>query len=109
MGFSPADFRKGIIMKYGLSGSFTAKKDKGDELASILEEAANLMKNAEGCVVYIVGQQSDNKDIVHVFETWDSKEAHDNSLHIEGVRELIGKAMPLIEGKPSGTEIDISS
>jgi quinol monooxygenase YgiN len=96
-------------MKYGLSGSFTAKKNKGGELASILEEAANLMKDAEGCVVYIVGQQSDNKDVIHVFEVWDSKEAHDSSLHIEGVRELIGKAMPLIEGKPSGVEIDIAS
>lgn len=95
-------------MKYGLSGSFTAKKNKGDELASILEEAAYLMKDAEGCVVYIVGQQSDNKDVIHVFEVWDSKEAHDNSLHIDGVRELIGKAMPLIDGKPRGVEIDIT-
>lgn len=95
-------------MKYGLSGSFSAKKGKGDELASILEEAANLMKTAKGCMIYIVGQQSDNKDVVHVFEVWDSKEDHDDSLHIDGVRELIGKAMPLIEGKPSGVEIDIA-
>lgn len=95
-------------MKYGLSGSFSAKKGKGDELTSILEEAANLMKTAKGCMIYIVGQQSDNKDVVHVFEVWDSKEDHDDSLHIDGVRELIGKAMPLIEGKPNGTEIDIA-
>jgi len=95
-------------MKYGLSGSFTAKEGKGDELNSILEDAANLMKTAKGCMIYIVGQQSDNKDIVHVFEVWDSKEDHDNSLSIDGVRELIGKAMPLIEGKPNGVEIDIA-
>jgi len=94
-------------MKYGLSGSFTAVEGKGNELASILEDAANLMKNAKGCLVYIVGQQSDNQDIIHVFEVWDSKEDHDNSLNIDGVRELIGKAMPFIEGKPSGIEIDI--
>lgn len=95
-------------MKYGLSGSFSAKKGKGDELASILEEAANLMKTAKGCMIYIVGQQSDNKDVVHVFEVWDSKEDHDDSLHIDGVRELIGKAMPIIDGKPNGIEIDIA-
>lgn len=94
-------------MKYGLSGSFTAKNKKGDELAAILEEAAELMKTAKGCLIYVVGQQSDNKDIIHVFEVWDSKEDHDNSLSIVGVRELIGKAMPIIEGKPSGVEIDI--
>jgi len=95
-------------MKYGLSGSFSAKKGKGDELASILEEAANLMKTAKGCLIYVVGQQSDNKDVIHVFEVWDSKEDHDNSLSIEGVRELIGKAMPIIDGKPNGLEIDIN-
>lgn len=95
-------------MKYGLSGSFTAIEGKGDELAAILSEAANLMKTAKGCLIYVVGQQSDNKDVIHVFEVWDSKEDHDNSLSIEGVRELIGKAMPLIEGKPSGVEIDIA-
>lgn len=95
-------------MKYGLSGNFTAKKGKGDELTSILENAASLMKGAKGCLVYIVGQQSDNKDIVHVFEVWDSKQDHDDSLNVEGVRELIGKAMPIIEGKPNGIEIDIT-
>tara|TARA_R110002124_G_scaffold194258_1_gene361355 strand:- start:10196 stop:10489 length:294 start_codon:yes stop_codon:yes gene_type:complete len=95
-------------MKYGLSGSFTAKEGKGDELTSILEDAASLMKDAEGCIIYIVGQQSENRDIVHVFEVWDSKEDHDNSLSVDGVKELIGKAMPLIDGKTSGVEIDIA-
>lgn len=95
-------------MKYGLSGNFTAKVGKGDELAVILEEAANMMKTAKGCLIYVVGQQSDNQDIIHVFEIWDSKEDHDNSLSIAGVRELIGKAMPIIDGKPNGVEIDIA-
>ncbi len=94
-------------MKYGLTGTFTAKKGSGDELAGILKEAADLMKTTDGCLIYIVGQQLDNKDIIHVQEVWESKEDHDNSLSISGVRELIGKAMPLIEGKPEGIEIDI--
>ncbi len=94
-------------MKYGLVGSFTALTGKGNELTSILSEAANLMKKAQGCHLYIVGQQSNNKDIIHVQEVWDSKKDHDDSLGIDGVRELIGKAMPLIDGKPDGTEIDI--
>ncbi len=94
-------------MKYGLTGTFTAKKGSGDDLASILKEAAGLMKTAKGCLIYIVGQQSDDKDIIHVHEVWESKEDHDNSLNIDGVRELIGKAMPLIDGKPEGVEIDI--
>jgi len=94
-------------MKYGLSGNFKAKKGTGGELLAILEDAANLMKDAEGCVVYIVGQQSDNQDIIHVFEVWDSKEDHDKSLHVVGVRELIAKAMLFFDGQPTGVDIDI--
>lgn len=97
-----------LNMKYGLSGNFIAQKGKGDELASILEEAADLMKTAKGCIIYVVGQQSDDANTIHVFEVWDSKEDHDNSLHIAGVRELIGRAMPFIQGKPKGIEIDIA-
>ncbi len=94
-------------MKYGLTGTFTAITGKGNELAAILKEAADLMKSAKGCRIYIVGQQADNTDIIHVQEVWDSKEDHDASLGIEGVKELIGRAMPLIDGKPESTPIDI--
>ena len=38
----------------------------------------------------------------------DSKEEHDNSLKVDGVRELIMKAMPLLDGQPTkGQEIEI--
>lgn len=36
------------------------------------------------------------------------KEEHDNSLKIDGVRELIMKAMPLLDGQPTkGQEIEL--
>ncbi|MBO6523696.1 MAG: antibiotic biosynthesis monooxygenase [Balneolaceae bacterium] len=94
-------------MKYGLQGSFTAKVGKGDELVAILAEAAELMKGAKGCHIYVVGQEAQNADVICVSEVWESKEDHDNSLNIPGVRELIGKAMPIIDGKPESFEVDI--
>lgn len=94
-------------MKYGLQGKLFAQSGKGDELASILVEAAELMKSAKGCHIYVVGQQVDEKDTICISEVWDSKEAHDESLNLPGVKELIGKAMPILEGQPESFEVDI--
>lgn len=94
-------------MKYGLTGKFFAAKGKGDELAAILMEAAKLMKPAEGCFMYVVGQETDNPDTICISEVWKSKEHHDASLHMEGVAELIGRARPLMDGRPESTSVDV--
>lgn len=94
-------------MKYGLTGKFFAAEGKGDELAAILMEAANLMKSADGCCIYVVGQDAGNPDTICISEVWESKELHDASLHIEGVAELIGRARPLMEGRPESTSVDV--
>ena len=94
-------------MKYGLQGKLFAQKGKGDELASILCEAAELIKAAKGCHIYVVGLQSDDKDTICITEVWDSKADHDQSLNLPGVKELIGKARPIMQGKPDSFEIDI--
>ena len=44
------------------------------------------------------------KHAIWVSEIWDSKEDHDNSLKVKGVMELIGQAMPLLDGKPEKGE-----
>jgi hypothetical protein len=45
---------------------------------------------------------------VWVTEVWDSKEDDDNSLHVEGVRALISRAMPLLAGQPEkGQELEV--
>ncbi|MEQ9310779.1 MAG: putative quinol monooxygenase [Balneolaceae bacterium] len=99
--------KKIYSMKYGLQGKLFAQSGKGNELASILVEAAELMKSAKGCHIYIVGQQAENKHTVCISEVWDSKEAHNESLNLPGVRELIGRAMPILEGQPESFEVDI--
>ena len=94
--------------KYGLHGKIKALAGKGDNLASILLEAANLVATAQGCRLYLVSRDSQDADAVWVTEVWDSKEDHDNSLKVEGVRELIGRAMPILDGTPEkGQELEV--
>ena len=93
--------------KYGLQGKFKTQKGKRDELVSILLQAARLISTAKGCHHYIIYKDIKDEDSVFVSEIWDTKEDHDNSLKIEGCMELISKAMPLIDGKPEGTALEV--
>src|SRR5690606_30416098 len=94
--------------KYLLQGKFTAQTGMADELAGILIEAAHLVSTAQGCQLYIVSRDPEETNVVYVTEIWDTKEDHDNSLQINGVRNLIMKAMPMIDGRPEkGQELEI--
>jgi quinol monooxygenase YgiN len=94
--------------KYGLYGKLIAKKGSGEKLASILLEAAEIVSQADGCYLYLVSANKINQDEIWVTEVWDSKDAHDNSLNLSGVKELISKAIPLLEGLPEkGIELNI--
>lgn len=94
--------------KYGLHGKLTATEGNGDKLASILLEASKLVSTAKGCHLYIISRDKVDKNSVWITEVWESKEDHDNSLHEEGVKELIGQAMPILNGKPEkGQELEI--
>lgn len=91
---------------YLLQGKLTAKDGHKDELANILIEASKLISKAEGSKLYIVGKSEEENNDIYVTEMWNSKEDHDNSLNFEGVRDLIMKAMPILEGQPQkGNEI----
>ena len=95
-------------MKYLLHGRLTAKKGQGNELADILIEASNLIKTAKGCNLYVVSNDGNVENDVWVTEIWDSKEDHDNSLNVPGVKELIGRAMPVLEDMPEkGQELQL--
>jgi quinol monooxygenase YgiN len=96
-----------MMNKYGLYGKLQAKTGKGPDLNELLLEAAKLMETEKGCLFYIVSRNSDTPDAVYVIEVWDNKEAHDESLKLPRVRELITRAMPLIDGKPEGITLEV--
>jgi quinol monooxygenase YgiN len=94
--------------KYGLHGKLKATEGKGDELASILLKASKLVSTAKGCHIYIVSKDMEDQDSIWITEVWDSKQDHDNSLKVEGVRELISQAMPILAGPPQkGLELEV--
>ena len=94
--------------KYLLYGKLTAKQGHRDELASILIAASKLVSTAKGCKLYVIGLDKEDINSVYVTEIWDSKEDHDNSLNLKGVKELITKAIPILDGKPlAGQELDL--
>lgn len=94
--------------RYGLHGHLQAKEGKNEELAAILIKASELVSTAKGCKLYVIASDGTKPNTIWITEIWDSKEDHDNSLQVSGVRELIGTAMPLIDGKPElGQELSI--
>lgn len=96
------------MKKYLLHGKLTAKQGLRKELAAILVDASKLVATANGCGLYVIGFDDNDERSVFITEIWDTKEDHDNSLKVDGVRELIMKAMPLLDGQPSkGQEIEL--
>ena len=93
---------------YLLHGKLAAKPGHADELTGILLEASELVSDAKGCKLYVIGKDAAERNAVYVTEIWDSKEDHDNSLKHDHVRALISRAMPILDGAPSkGQELEI--
>lgn len=93
---------------YLLQGKLTAKDGHSEQLANLLLQASELVSGAKGCQMYVVGKQADDPHAVYVTEIWDTKADHDNSLNDPGVKELIMKAIPILDGQPRKLhELDI--
>jgi quinol monooxygenase YgiN len=80
---------------YGLIGSFKAQAGKRDELIALMLAGTGGMP---GCLSYVVAADPADADVVWVTEVWTDKAAHEGSLQLAQVKEVIAKAMPLIAG-----------
>jgi len=79
---------------YAYIGKFTATPGNQQALADRLLIAAERMTDVEGCLQYFIYTGDDES--VWVSEIWRTKDDHDASLEIPGVREFIRETMPLI-------------
>lgn len=94
--------------RYLLHGKLTAVAGQQEAMAEILIEASQLLSKVKGCKLYTISKEASEPNSLYVTEIWDSKEDHDLSLKEEGVKALIMKAMPLLDGPPSkGQELAI--
>lgn len=80
---------------YGLIGSFKAQSGKRDELIALMLSSTGEMP---GCLSYIVAADPADADVIWVTEVWTDKASHEGSLSLPQVKDVIGKAMPLIAG-----------
>ncbi|WP_314060838.1 antibiotic biosynthesis monooxygenase [uncultured Vagococcus sp.] len=83
--------------KYSKYGKLTALDGHGKTLLSLLLEASEELKAVASCDCYIVGMNEEEPNAVYVFEVWENKAAHEASLTLDVVRNLIGQAMPILD------------
>lgn len=78
---------------YGLIGKIVCVHGQRDALSAILlAEVSGL----PGCLSYVVAEDAGDPDAIWVTEVWDSRESHQASLSLPGVREAIERGRPLI-------------
>lgn len=85
---------------HALYTQFKALPTKGGILAAILQRACAIVSEARGCQLYIINREVSNEDNIWVTELWDTAEDHAISLTLDGCKELIAEAMPLLAGRP---------
>jgi quinol monooxygenase YgiN len=90
------DNGEGAAMTFGLCGKIVATPGDGETLAGHLLDAAHALQDVEDCQMYLVNRVPDEPDAVWVVEVWDSGEAHQASLQLPAVQELIARARPII-------------
>lgn len=93
---------------YAMTGKLKAQDGKRPELVNILTRAAQLVSGMTGCRMYIVSEDVADENAVWVFEMWDDKSSHDDSLKDERVRALFGEARPILSGAPEGAELRVA-
>jgi quinol monooxygenase YgiN len=87
---------------YGSHGKFNAKPGERDNLVQYMLQAAESVRSLEGCLLYVVYTAPSDPHGVYITEVWTSKEAHEESLKLEGVRALISQVLPILDGPPEG-------
>ena len=93
-------------MSYGLFGKIVATPGQGDTLAGFLLEAAAGLDDVEGCHLYVVNRDLADPDAVWVMEVWDDADAHQASLQLPAVQELIARARPVIASMGERYELE---
>ncbi len=87
-----------MMDRFGLYGKITVIDGARDTLVEILLEAAESMKDLDGCEIYLVNTSEDEPNAVLVYEVWSNEDAHKASLSLEVIQLLIKRATPIMIG-----------
>ncbi|MDP2260985.1 MAG: putative quinol monooxygenase [Caulobacter sp.] len=81
--------------KYGLLGKLIAAPGKRDALIGYLGEGAGQMP---GNILYVLSTSPTEPDAVWIYEVWETKQHHADSLKLPSVQAAIARARPIIAG-----------
>lgn len=84
--------------RFAMYGKVIAKPGQRDAMVELLLEAARLLTPLPGCELYIVNIEPSDPYAIWVTELWRSEADHDDSLKLDSVKALIGKARLLVAG-----------
>lgn len=90
---------------FGLVGTLTAVEGQGEELEGHLLKASRELERVSSCQLYLVSRVPGDPDVVHVVEVWDDEDAHQASLELEPIQELIRAARPIITAMGDRVEL----
>ncbi len=79
---------------------FTALPGRGDELAQLLLQAADSLRDTAGCELYVINRAQGNPDQIWVTELWLSQDALDASLEqlrSEAAKARLAQVMALLD------------
>ncbi len=74
----------------------TAKQGQGDELARIMLDVAEGLRETPGCELYVINRSVSEPDVIWVTELWQSQEKLDAALESEGARARIPEVLALV-------------
>ena len=88
---------------------FTAQPGRGDELAELLLQAADSLRDTAGCELYVINRAKEDPDEIWVTELWLDQEALDASL--EKLQTDVGQAQVaqvtgLLAGPPERVDLE---
>lgn len=98
--------RRRTEVSYGYTGTMRTRSGRRDEVVALLTRDVDKLRSV-GCRVYAVAVSDDDPDLVWVYEIWESKAHHDDSLQLPSVKLAIEEAMPMLTGEFSGSELAV--
>lgn len=86
-----------MMNKFCKFSKLQATKGNGDQLLKLLLKASKELEPVGNCFCYIVGMDPHEPDAVYVYEVWENEAAHNDSLKLPAVRNLIKAAGPILD------------
>lgn len=91
--------------EYSFIGIFFTEAENREALIEILNQVTILLEDLDACHIYLVHKDADDPGKIWVFERWESREAHDQSLAHPQFMDLIAQARPLLTARPEANHL----